>query len=251
MNRLVRSELLKLRTVPMTAWLLAATVLVAALEVMGFVLGAGDGVGPGQRHDPDLLSYAVASASAAEIIVMVLGIMILTHEYRFGTATATFLVTPRRGSIVGAKMIAVSLLGFGFALLSMAIVVPLSVWLIHLRGGPLTWDHKVAEVLLAVVVVMVLYGPLGIAIAALVRNQIAAIAGSLTWLFVIDGVLAAFLPDVERWTPGGATGAVLQVGTWVGTKDMLPPWLGGVTLIAWTALFALVGTRVAVRRDIT
>jgi ABC-2 type transport system permease protein len=148
-------------------------------------------------------------------------------------------------------MIAVSVVGAGFALLSMAIVVPLSVWLIQLRGGTLTWGRKVVEVILAVVVVMVLYGPLGIAIAALVRNQIAAIVGSLTWLFVIDGLLAAVLPDVERWSPGGATGAVLRIGTWTGTGHMLPAWLVGVTLVAWTVLFAVLGTRVAVRRDIT
>ncbi|MGZ4639418.1 MAG: ABC transporter permease, partial [Actinomycetes bacterium] len=160
MNPLVRSELLKLRTVPMTAWLLATCVMLVVLEVMGFVLAASDGVGPGQRHDPDLLSNAVASASAGEIVVMALGVMVLTQEYRFGTATATFLVTPRRGSIVGAKIVAVSLLGLGFALVSMVIAVPLSVWMIELRGGTLTWDRKVAEVLLADVVVVVLYGAL-------------------------------------------------------------------------------------------
>jgi ABC-2 type transport system permease protein len=251
MTPLVRSELLKLRTVPMTAWLFATTVLVVVLEVLAFVLGAGAGIGPGQRDDPDLLSQAVAGASAGEIIVMVLGIMVLTHEYRFGTATATFLVTPRRGSIVVAKMIAVSLLGLGFTVLSMAIAVPLSVWLIELRGGTVTWDRKVAEVLLAAVVVMVLYGPLGIALAALVHNQIAAIAGSLTWLFVIEAGLSAVLPGVARWTIGGATGAVLQVGTWAGTEDILSPFLGGAVLVAWTAVFAVVGTRVAMRRDIT
>ena len=251
MTTLVRSELLKLRTVPMTAWLLTATLLVVVLEVLAFVLGSGQGSGLGQLHDPELLSFAVASASAGDVVVLVLGVLALSHEFRFGTATSTFLVTPKRGHVVGAKLIAVSLVGLAFALVSMVVAVPLSVWLIGLRGGTVTWDRHVGEALAAAALVMVMYGPLGIAIGALVRNQVAAIVGALTWLLVIDGVLAAFLPDVERWTPGGATGAVLQIGTWTGTEHMLPQWLGGLVLVGWTALFAVVGTRVAVGRDIT
>jgi hypothetical protein len=42
-------------------------------------------------------------------------------------------------------MIAVSFLGVAFGLVSVTIVVPLSVWLIHLRGGTVTWDRKVTR----------------------------------------------------------------------------------------------------------
>jgi ABC-2 type transport system permease protein len=251
MTALIRAELLKLRTVQTTAWLFAATLAVVVLEVLGFVLGASDGVGPGQRDDPHLLAFAVASASAGEVIVMVLGVLAVSHEFRFGTATSTFLVTPKRGHIVAAKLAAVSLVGVAFAFVSMALAVPLSVLLIHTRSGIVAWDGRVARVLAGVVLVMVVYGPLGIAISALVRNQIAAIAGSLTWIFIVEGVLAALLPGVARWTPGGATGAVLRVGTWTGTEHMLPAWLAALVLVGWVGLLAAVGTRVAVRRDIT
>jgi len=252
MTALVRAELLKLRTVQMTAWLFVATLTVVGLEVLAFVNGAGEGEGPAQRHDPHLLAVAVASASAGEVIVMIMGILAMSHEFRFGSATSTFLVTPRRGHVVGAKLIALAVVGLGFALVSMAVAVPLSVWLIRARGGIVTWDGQVADVLLASVLVMVLYALLGIAVGALVRNQIAAIAGSLTWLFIMEGVLAGLLPDVAKWTPGGATGAAIQVGTWAGTDHMLRPWgLGILVLVGWTALIAVVGTRSALRRDLT
>ncbi len=83
------------------------------------------------------------------------------------------------------------------------------------------------------------------------RNQIAAIAGALTWLFIIEGVLAVMLPDLARWTPGGATGAALQIGNWLGTDNMLNPWLAGLVLIGWTTLLAAIGARSALRRDLT
>jgi hypothetical protein len=41
--------------------------------------------------------------------------------------------------------------------------------------------------------------------------------------FIIEVVLAALLPGVAQWTSGGATGAVLHVGTWTGTEHILPP----------------------------
>jgi ABC-2 type transport system permease protein len=251
MTPLVRAELIKLRTVQTTAWLFLVTLSVVILEVLAFVLGAEEGTGRGQRDDPHLLAFALASAGAGQVIVMVLGILALSHEFRFGTVSSTFLVTPKRGYVVAAKLAAISIVGAGFALVSMAVVIPLSVALIRTRDGTVQWDARAAEVLVAVIAVMILYGPIGIAIAALVRNQIAAIAGALTWLFIIEGVLAAMLPDLARWTPGGATGAALQIGNWLGTDNMLNPWLAGLVLIGWTTLLATIGSRSALRRDLT
>jgi hypothetical protein len=252
MTALIRGELIKLRTVQMTAWLLMATLTVVVLEVLALVLGAEDGNGHAQRHDPHLLAVAVAGASAGEIIVMIMGILAMGQEFRFGTATSTFLVTPRRGHVVSAKLVALTIAGLVFALVSMVVALPLSVMLIRANGGTVTWDGQVADVLVAAVLVMMLYGLLGIAIGALVRNQIAAIAGSLTWLFIIEGTLAGLLPDVARWSPAGATGAALQVGTWTGNQDMLSPWwLGVLVLVGWTVVIIVVGTRSALRRDLT
>src|SRR4051794_4225056 len=163
MTALVRAELLKLRTVQMTAWLFVATLTVVGLEVLAFVNGAGEGEGPAQRHDPHLLAVAVASASAGEVIVMIMGILAMSHEFRFGSATSTFLVTPRRGHVVGAKLIALAVVGLGFALVSMAVVVPLSVWLIRARGGIVTWGGQGGDVVLGGGVGVGVVGPPGVA----------------------------------------------------------------------------------------
>ncbi|WP_180936106.1 hypothetical protein [Nocardioides ungokensis] len=252
MTALIRAELFKLRTVQVTAWLLVATLTVV---VAG---GPRPRARRSSRHrarpaaGSALLAVAVASASAGEIIVMIMGILAMSQELRFGTATSTFLVTPRRGRVVGAKLAALTIAGLVFALVSMVVAVPLSVVLIRAEGGTIIWDGQVADVLVAAVLVMMLYGLLGIAIGALVRNQIAAIAGSLTWVFIIEGALAGLLPDAARWSPAGATGAALQIGTWTGNQDMLTPWwLGLLVLAGWTVLIAVVGTRSALQRDLT
>jgi hypothetical protein len=96
MSALVRAELLKLRTVALPYWLLLTTLAFVLLGVLVTVLTAGLDGAPLQRDDPQLLARAVASASGGNVIVLVLGILALTQEFRFGTATPSFLVTPRR-----------------------------------------------------------------------------------------------------------------------------------------------------------
>lgn len=98
MTHLVRAELLKLRTVRLPLWLLVTTLALVLLGVLATVLTAGLEGAPLRRDDPELLARAVSSASGGNIIVLILGILTLTQEYRFGTATSTFLITPKRGT---------------------------------------------------------------------------------------------------------------------------------------------------------
>lgn len=48
--------------------------------------------------------------------------------------------------------------------------------------------------------VISLYGPLGVAAGALVRSQIPAVVGALVYLLVAEHLLVAVLPTVGRWT---------------------------------------------------
>lgn len=252
MTALVRAELLKLRTVRLPLWLLITTLLLVVLGVLATILTAGIEGAPLQRDDPDLLARAVASASGGNVVVLVLGILVLTQEFRFGTATPSFLVTPKRGRVLVAKLVAISLTGLLFALASAVLAVGLSVAVLGLRGDEAIWGSSVFEVLVGVVLVMVLYGPIGIAVGALVRNQIAAVVGALAWVFIVEQLLVALLPEVGRWTPGGASSAVLQLGDLATTRgELLPVWGGALLLVAYAAVLSVLATRLTLRRDLT
>jgi ABC-2 type transport system permease protein len=252
MTALVKAELLKLRTVSLPAWLLLVTLALVVLSVLATVLTAGMEGAPLQRDDPQLLAIAVASASGGNIPVLILGILALTQEFRFGTATPSFLVTPRRERVLLAKLAAMSLTGLAFAVVSAAVALVVALSLLALRGDPITWGSNVGEVLLGVGLVMLLYGPIGVAVGALVRNQIAAVVGALAWTFVIEQLLVALLPSVGRWTPGGAANAVLQLGEVATTRgELLPVWGGALLLIGYALVLAAVGARLTLRRDLT
>jgi ABC-2 type transport system permease protein len=249
---LVRAELLKLRTVKLPWWLLVATLALVALGVVATVLTAGmEGV-PIELGDADLLARAVSSASGGNVLLLVLGILVLTQEFRFGTATPSFLATPQRWRVVVAKLVAVSLTGAVFAAASALLALVLSYALIGLRGGEAVLDRSVLEVLGAVFLVLLLYGPIGIGVGALVRNQIAAVVLALAWVFVAEQLLVALLPEVGRWTPGGGTAAVLQLGDLATTRgDLLPVWGGALLLVGYAVVLSGVGAAVTLRRDLT
>jgi hypothetical protein len=251
MSNLVRSELLKLKTVATTEWLLAAMVLLSVLDVGLIVLTAGPS---GSLHldDPDLLARSLGGAAAGEVIVLVLGILVLSQEFRFGTATATFLATPRRASVLAAKAAAVAIIGAAFGAASSVAVLGLAVTLIRARGGVLIWDRDVVEVLLAVVFVMGAFAVLGLALATVIRNHIAAIVGAVAWLFVVEQLLLGLYPSIGRWTPGGATAGALQLGRVATTRGaLLPAWAAGLVLVAYAVALLLIGGRRIIRADIT
>lgn len=253
MIALIRAELLKLRTVQLPRWLLVATLALVGLGITATVLTAGTPGAPVlSRTSPTLFATAVASASSGNALLLVLGILAVTQEFRFGTATPSFLVTPSRGRVVAAKVVAVAVVGALFAVISAVFALALAASLVSARGGPVPVDARLFQVLGGVLLVMVLYGPLGIGVGALVRNQIAAVVLALAWSFVVDSLLVALLPSVGKWTPGGAVNAVLQLGELATRRgNLLPAWGGALVLAGYAALFSALGARTTLRRDLT
>jgi hypothetical protein len=237
----------------MPIWLLLTALGLVMLLVL-VTVPTGNAVGSTlSLHDHDLLARTLGvGAGGGWVVMLVLGILAFTQELRFGTATPTFLVTPVRGRVLVAKALALAAAGLVFAGATITLDVVLSVVLIIARGGNLTWSAEVAEVLAAALLVMALSGPIGVAVGALVRNQIAAVVGTLVWLLVAEQLLVALLPSIGRWTPGGATAGLLQLGREATTHgDLLPAWAGGLVLLTYATVIGLLASAVTLRRDLT
>jgi ABC-2 type transport system permease protein len=247
MTRLVRAELLKLRTTRAAAGVLALTVATTALIMTAVILIAGR---PGQPAiDSALLTDLVVVAKGPLVIfALILGVLGMSGEFRHGTATPTFLVTPQRGRVVAAKVVAYALAGV--ALAAASAVVALGIGLPWLRGKGVevaVVDADVGARLLGLAATSALHAVLGIGLAALVRNQLVAVAAGLLWMRV-EELLPAVLhrPGLGRWLPEGAAGAL--TGPSAATLSM---WAGGLLFAAYGLALALIGTRLLVRRDLT
>jgi hypothetical protein len=133
MTRLVQAELLKLRTTRTARALLALAAAGTAALVAVVLLLAGQ---PGQPAlgDDALRLLVLVPAQPLTLAAVVLGILGMAGEFRHGTATPTFLVTPRRGRVVAAKLAAAGLTGLAMALLSSAAVLAVGLPWLAARG---------------------------------------------------------------------------------------------------------------------
>ena len=198
---------------------------------------------------PQFEQLAFAQATGANVLFLILGIIGMTQEYRHRTATPTFLTEPRRGHVVVAKLVAYALVAIPFALLVLAVNVLTVVVYAGARGGSPSLTADNLEVLATSGLVLVIYALIGVGIGALLRNQVGAIVGGLVYLFVIEPVIRSIpaTAGAYKWMPGGAQEAM--TATFEG-PELLGAWQGGLLLLGYGLVAAVLGTFLAVRRDI-
>ena len=207
MTRLVKAELLKLRTTRTARTLLALAAAGTAALVALVLLLAGR---PGQPElGADALRQLVlVPAQPLTLAALVLGILGMAGEFRHGTATSTFLVTPVRGRVVAAKLAAAAATGLAMALVASAAVFAVGLPWLKAKGIEVAVaDAGLLARVAGLAVAVALFAMLGVGLAALLRNQVAAvIVGLLWWSQGVERILVAVLhqPGLERWLPRGA-----------------------------------------------
>jgi ABC-type transport system involved in multi-copper enzyme maturation permease subunit len=183
------------------------------------------------------------------VLFLILGIIGMTQEYRHRTATPTFLTTPRRGQVVVAKLAAYALASALFALL--VVTVNYVVVAVHAgaRGAAPALDADNLGTLASSGLALIIYAVIGVGIGALLRNQVGAIVGGLVYLLVIEPIIRQIpvTSGAYKWMPGGALEAL--TATFQGPA-LLEPWQGGLLLLGYGLFAAVLGTFLAVRRDI-
>ncbi|MFG1912353.1 ABC transporter permease [Kribbella sp. NPDC048928] len=253
MTRLLRAEFTKLFTTRLWLWLLLGAIGMTVL-IIGLTIGLSGSPG---NPNPPLTSPAgqrnlFASAAASSPLAVVLGIVAMTGEYRHETVTPTFLATPRRGRVVMAKLIAYAVAGLGFGCVNVLATIALALpWLSAKHIDISLTTIGLPRTLIGVVLGLAVYTVLGVGIGALLRNQVAAIVGTLIYLFVIEGLVAALprIRDYYKYLPGGAFNGL--VNNYQANVQYLAGWAAGLLLLAYGVAFATLGTTLAVRRDVT
>jgi ABC-2 type transport system permease protein len=250
MIRLVRAEWTKLFTTKVWIGLvLGACVLVGGFAALltGFAGNADSGI-PAVGTE-GFEEVALAQATNATVLALILGIIGMTQEYRHRTATPTFLAEPRRWKVVVAKLLAYALAAVPFAVVAVAVnVLVVSIYAGARGAAPSLTGHNV-EVLSTSGLALVIYALIGVGIGALLRNQVGAIVATLVYLFVVEPVIRSIpaTSGAYKWMPGG--GLEAMTATFQG-PDLLGAWEGGLLLVGYGLLAALLGTLLAVRRDV-
>ncbi|WP_404382932.1 ABC transporter permease [Knoellia locipacati] len=250
MRTLLAAELLKLRSTRATALLALATLLLAVLTVATSVPGVIDENASLSLDDPDLLAIVVGTGFGAPLVLMsLLGVLAFTQEFRYGTITSTYLGEPRRTRVLVAKGLSLALASVVITTVTLAVTLTLTITLIRSQDGNVTFAAQFWQTVAGGFVVMAVYGVIGVAIGALVPNQIAAIVGVVIWMTVVEQMFIEILPEAGRWLPFAAASSLMELSASYGVQ-LLSVAMGGLVLLGYTASFVLLALRVTPRRDV-
>jgi ABC-2 type transport system permease protein len=249
--RLLFAEALKVRTAPRT--LLGLLLALGALDVIG--AGSTASGGPSSSFVPngdEITTFDVLTvATTGVIFALILGILIVTWEYRHGTITQTFLATPRRERVLGAKY-AVSF-GTGALLTALSVVVVLVTALFWISPA-LTCAHW--ELVGRLVLASALWGMLGAGLGALIQSQVGAIVTAFVWFLVAEPLIGVQFDHFSQYLPGQVidrlTGHTSQAqGVHESTTYAFGLWTAAFLAVGYALLAAVAGTVSAVWRDIS
>jgi ABC-2 type transport system permease protein len=249
MTALVRSELLKVRTTRGGWAYPIVIVLLVGLAIAGEV-GSADEL---ERDRLDFQLGLVDSTGIAALLAIILGITMTTAEFRHGTITPTFLGEPRRERVLGAKGLAVLVLSLLFALLALVVAAAVGIPLLSALGAELhVGDDEILTRAAQGLLLVVLWGLLGLAIGAAVHSQIVGLVGTLLWVFLAETLLIGLFGLVDL---DGATAYLpfqaLDAADGTGGADLLDYRPGVGVSLAWIAAIGAVGVVRTRRRDIT
>lgn len=256
MTTLIRTEVRKIFTTKLWWGMLLGALAFTTLGVVATILGAGNaqsGIPP--LADPSTQRQAFGSSGAALLFILVLGVIGMTTEFRHFTSRPTFLFEPRRGRVVLAKLLTYASLGLVYSVLCAGLAVAIILPWLSAKGVDVSLGaNGIPHTLVTTVVSVAIFGVVGVGLGVLVRNQIIAVIASLAYLFVLEPLIRVipYVKDAYKFLPGGANAALTQSNAQTGSggTDLLGTWSGGVVLVCWGLLFAILGTLLTVRRDI-
>jgi ABC-2 type transport system permease protein len=263
MIRLIRIELAKLTTIRLGYILLGTA---AGLTVFFSILEASMAGGTGKYSAPPLYTVSgfdrVADGGIwTMLLALVLGATITTGEFRYKTATMTYLAVPSRMRVLAAKVAAGAVAGAVFTLTGFLISFSVAFGFASAHGyGVPTSDLHLARFGAGYLVAGALMSALGVCVGALVKSQLGATVGVLVWSIIVESVVGGLYHPIWRFLPYTASTTVAGIA--VGDGAFGPenggayggplPFLAAVALVAGiAAAIAAVASRTTVRADIT
>ena len=137
-------------------------------------------------------------------------------------------------------------LGAAFGLAATVVTVALGAGALKARSIEVATDAGDYVLMLAgSTAASALSAVLGVGLGALIRHQVAVIAGLSIWLLFIENLLVSFEPEVGRFAPGAAGAALGGINP----DALLAPAPGGAVLSLYVVAAAAAGWVAFTRRD--
>ncbi len=192
---------------------------------------------------------ALRGTFAGLIVVIVIGAMFVTAEYRRGLIRATLAASPRRGRVLAAKAIVIGSVAFAAGLAAAAASLALGVPILRDNGMRLSPVTPVTDLRMVVgtAALFAAAAVLAIGVGAALRRSAGAVAGVivtmvLPLIFGALNVLPAGAADLLlRFTPAAAFAIQQTLPQFPQVKFAYTPAVGYFPLAPWAGLAVLCG----------
>jgi ABC-type transport system involved in multi-copper enzyme maturation permease subunit len=229
------------------------------------VSGSGD-IAPDAGQSGGGIEHTLIGAFAALILMVVLGVLFVSTEYRRGLIRTSLTVSPRRGRVLAAKAIVIGAVTFVTGLIGAAITIPISEHFLRVNGNfisPITGLTE-ARIIAGTAGLLAVAAVLALAIGTIMRRSAAAVATAivvvvLPYIVATAGALSAGPSQwILRITPAAAFAIQQSIPAYHQVHQAytpslgfypLAPWVGFAVLCAWTAVALGVAAYLLRRRD--
>jgi len=264
--RILRSEWIKVTTVPSTVILLATTLVVmvglGAFFAWNVILTEEllAEAGPemmaqmGGAVDLQAMAYSVPTSGLmfGQLLIASLAVVLIASEYSTGMIRSTMVAVPKRIPALLAKALVIAVIAF--------VVGAISGFLSYLVGQPilnsadlgfgLDIDGMVASIIntgtfLALVAII------GTALGTLLRSTAGGVVTTIGLLMILPIIASIFnvewVTDASRFLPSNAGNQLVALDI---AEDALNQWQGGLVMAAWAVVLLLVALIVTKKRDV-
>lgn len=239
--RVVRAELLKLRTTRST-WMMALATLVCLVGLAALLSSRADA-------STDVLTTALSATTFVTIIFGAFGAVTGAREFGTGLIRITLAAVPRRGRLVVAKLLALLLVVVPVALVGVVGAALLGGAIAAGNGAPaLDLGHSTT---LATLGAHTFYlsgsAVIGLGLGIVLRSSAGAVASTIGVFLLLPLIISLALPaewsEVNHYLPSAAGGSMTSVGQ---GPEGLSPAEGAVVFTLW-AVAAVVAAVIALK----
>jgi hypothetical protein len=197
------------------------------------------------------------------LLVMLVGVLVITNEFQYQTATATFLTTPQRTRVVFGKLFAVLGLGFVFWLVSRAVSFAVGLLFFHSIGLTNSLgEWPVQRAIIFNLIAYLLWALFGFGLGTLIQSQIGSVVTAMVIYLVgfvggigVFNLIRAYLIHGDWVLTSAVSMPPIASQVMVSPEKLYPQaapwWVGALVMIGWSLTAGAIGIVLNRRRDIT
>lgn len=236
----LRSEIRKILSVPTFVLLFAASALFAVGTVLGAPTPATDSLTRPLTEQDFILVGAFI-----RIFLVLIGVRVVVDEFQHGSIVPTLTAEPRRERVLLSKALTAAVAGGLTGLVSAALLLGTAILSGHTDETVAGFGPQAAAVLGGFTAAGVLWAVLGVGLGAIIRSPVAATAGPVAYLLLIEEFFVSSVGErAATYLPGQGGFALAMAPS---ARHVI---VGGAVLAAWALACMAAGTLRLVQGDI-